>query len=713
MAQLLLEILTQEIPSRMQLAAGDQLARRLGAALSAARLPFGDVCSFVTPRRLAARVSGLASHSRAHTELRRGPRIGADARAIAGFVRSAGLADISEAGEEHDKKGAFFVARKTISGKPAADLVAAFMPQLLGDFEWPKSMRWGNGDVRWVRPVDGIICVMKADDGAAHGIEFEFGDVRAGTATQGHRFMAPGRIEIRDPDSYEDRLAEHFVTADHGARKAAIIKGARESARAHNLELVEDDDLAGEVAGLVEWPVILSGTFDPGFLALPDAVIALTIRANQKCFVLREKSGTRLSNRFVLAANIAASDGGAAIVRGNERVIAARLADARFFHETDLQRPLEENTGRLADIVFHKALGSQAARCARISVLARQFAQMTGADVEAVARAAYLAKADLVSLMVGEFPALQGVMGAIYARHQGESAAVAHALEAHYRPRGAGDDVPDDGISMALSLADRIDLVTGFLAMGASPDGSRDPFALRRAALGVVRIILANRLRLSIVDLVDAACAEYHRQRASGENEALGTDFAQAPEAMRAPVVAFVDRRFRQYCRERGVTGDIVDAVMAVGGPFDLYSAFTKIEALGAFLSGQAGQDVLAGTKRAVNILRAAEKGGAHIFSADPDPDLFCLGAERQLHDAVRGCAAQLEGLLAQDNARGAIALLGTLRAPIDAFFDQVHVNAADDALRRNRLRLLASVRQATRQVADFSLINAQGGTPG
>jgi len=690
----------------MQAQAAEDLKKLVTDALAQRNL-FGESAgSFVTPRRLALHIAGLPPRQSDTTEVRKGPRTDAPAAAINGFLKSAGLANLAEAQVESDpKKGDFYVATIARPGKATEEVLADILPPILSNFPWPKSMRWGAESVkpdafRWVRPLHAILATFGPETEDPVIVPFSVAGLAAGNVTYGHRFMAPGAIRVRRFDDYVTGLEKAKVVLDPARRRDIILFDARNLAHAQGLELVEDGGLLEEVAGLVEWPEVLIGTFDADFLALPPEVIRATIRANQKCFVLRDAATGALANKFALVANLAAPDGGAAISAGNARVVRARLADAKFFYETDLHTKLEERLPRLENIVFHAKLGSQADRVRRLVQLARWLAPQVGADPEESARAALLAKADLVTEMVGEFPELQGLMGQYYARAHAEPAEVAAAIGEHYRPQGPSDLIPTAPVSIAVALADKLDTLTGFFAIDEKPTGSKDPYALRRAALGIIRIILENDLRLRIVAATEAARAGY-------------ANLKSAPDDLTQSVLGFFADRLKVYLRDKGARHDLIDAVFAAPGPGgandDLLLVVCRVEALGAFLDSDDGRNLLAGYRRAANILRAEEKkaGAAEAKSyAEPFASgKLVLPEEKTLAESLGTAVADAERAIAAEDFAGAMRALSHLRAPVDAFFDKVTVNADDPALRLNRLRLLSALRDAVHQVADFSKI--------
>ncbi|WP_186394973.1 glycine--tRNA ligase subunit beta [Stappia sp. TSB10GB4] len=686
MPDLLLELFSEEIPARMQRRAAEDLKSLVTNALVDAGVTYEGAKAFSTPRRLTLHIAGLTAGSKPTREERKGPRVGSPEKALEGFLRGAGLASIDEAQIVSDpKKGDFYVAVIEKPGRATAEIIAEAMPGIIRNFPWPKSMRWGTGQLRWVRPLHSIVATFGPETEEPEVVPFEIDGIVSSNTTRGHRFLSPDAFEVRRLDDYADKLEKAKVVLDADRRKDIIVNDARNRAMALGLELVEDEGLLEEVAGLVEWPVVLVGSFDEAFLDLPDEVIRLTIRANQKCFVLRDPATGRLSNRFVAVSNIVASDGGATIIAGNEKVIRARLSDARFFWETDLKAPLESRLPKLDSVVFHEKLGTQGARVNRLEALAREIAPLVGADVEKAARAARLAKADLPTQMVYEFPELQGQMGRTYAERQGEDASVARAIEEHYKPQGPSDAVPTDPVAVAVALADKLDLLTGFWAIDEKPTGSKDPFALRRAALGVIRIVLENGLRLSLSRLL---------VRANAAMAEAGGD-----------LLSFFADRLKVHLREQGARHDLIDAVFALEGQDDLLMVVRRVEALGAFLATEDGANLLAGSKRAANILRAEEKKDGVVISGAPHADHLAEPAEIALAAAIDTARAEIRSALSREDFAGAMTALAGLRAPVDRFFDDILVNAEDADLRLNRLRLLAEIREATREVADFSKI--------
>jgi glycyl-tRNA synthetase beta chain len=677
MPDLLLELFSEEIPARMQARAADDLRKMVTDRLVAAGLPYEGAKAFVTPRRLALSVHGVPARQPDLKEERKGPKVGAPEQAIAGFLRAAGLTSIDQAKVQADKKGDFYVAITEKAGKPAIDVIAEMIPEVVRTFPWPKSMRWGSGRLTWVRPLHSIVATFGPETEEPDVVKFNIDGISAGNETRGHRFMAPGAITVRRFDDYIAKLADAKVMLDPARRADTIREDAKNLAFAQGYELIADDGLLAEVAGLVEWPVTLMGSFDKAFLEIPGEVIRATIRTNQKCFVLRDPQTAKLVNKFILVANIEASDGGKAIVAGNERVIRARLSDAKFFYDTDLKTKLEDRLPKFAHIVFHEKLGTQAERIARIVALAGQLAPLVGADPKKAERAALLCKADLLTEVVGEFPELQGLMGKYYAEAQGEDEAVAHACEDHYKPKGPDDMVPADPVSIAVALADKIDTLVGFWAIDEKPTGSKDPYALRRAALGVIRVVVDNGLRL-------------HLLKIAGVN---------------ADLLSFFADRLKVQLREQGARHDLVDAVFALEGQDDLLMIVRRVEALGKFLDTDDGKNLLAGVKRASNILRIEEKKDAKSYSGAPDAKLLAEPEETALHDAVAAVKTEAAAAVAKEDFAAAMTAMAKLRPRVDAFFEKVTVNVDDKAVRDNRLKLLNEIRDATRAVADFSKI--------
>ncbi len=723
MPDLLLELRSEEIPARMQRRAAEDLKKLVTDALVERGFLYEGAKAFSTPRRLALHVAGLPPRGKDVREERKGPRVGAPDGAIQGFLKSSGLASLDQATIVTDpKKGEFYVAVIERAGRETLDVLAEILPAIIKSFPWPKSMRWGAassqpGSLRWVRPLQSIVATFGPETETPETVPFSVDGITAGTTTYGHRFLAPEAIEVRRFDDYIQALERAKVVLDPDRRKDIILHDARDLAFARGLELVEDEGLLDEVAGLVEWPVVLLGTFDPSFLDIPAEAIRATIRANQKCFVLRETGTDTLAPAFILVSNLIASDGGLAITGGNERVVRARLSDAKFFWETDKAISLEDRLPKLDSIVFHEKLGTQGERVARIASLARGIAPNIGADVQLASRGAQLAKADLVTEMVGEFPELQGLMGRKYAALQGEHPSVCAAVEEHYKPVGPSDRVPTDPVSIAVALADKFDTLAGFWSIDERPTGSKDPYALRRAALGVVRLILENGLRLNLREdvLEDAFYVQKNRHvvviSLSGNDEhdmAALENHGSLDNPMPGDLLNFFADRLKVYLRDQGARHDLIDAVFALPGQDDLLMVVRRVEALGKFLETDDGRNLLAGYKRAANILRIEEKKDGRSYEAEPDRVAIAASGEPEeqaLSEALVTAREAASAAVAAEDFSGAMRALSILRAPVDAFFEKVIVNADDSALRENRLALLNALRAATREVADFSKI--------
>jgi glycyl-tRNA synthetase beta chain len=741
MPDLLLEFLSEEIPARMQARAAEDLKKMITDRLVAAGLVYEGAKAFATPRRLALSVHGVPVQQPDIKEEKKGPRVGAPTQAIAGFLKAAGLTSIDQAKVQPDKKGDFYLALIEKPGRPALDVLAEMIPEVVRGFPWPKSMRWGSGRLTWVRPLHSILATFGPETEEPDVVAFNVDGIAASDETRGHRFMAPGAIKVRRFDDYVAKLEAAKVVLDPARRADLILTDAKHLAFAQGYELLEDDGLLAEVAGLVEWPVTLMGSFDAAYLAIPEEVIRATIRNNQKCFVLRDAATAKLTNKFILVANEEASDGGKAIVAGNERVIRARLSDAKFFYETDLKARLEDRLAKFEHIVFHEKLGSQAERIARIVALAGRLAPIVGADAAKAERAAQLCKADLLTDVVGEFPELQGLMGRYYAEAQGEDEAVAHAIEDHYRPKGPDDLVPADPMSIAVALADKFDTLVGFWAIDEKPTGSKDPYALRRAALGVIRIVIENELRLPLRLHLWRHFSAVRRDENLAEAIALlhplneqilnlsATDIELAmklevlvsakAKQLAGPVLvqahsylkqthdllAFFADRLKVTLREDGARHDLVDAVFALDGQDDLLLIVRRVEALGKFLDTDDGKNLLAGVKRASNILRIEEKKDNKSYAGAPDAKRLAEPEEKALAEAVSLAKEEASAAVAKEDFAAAMSALAKLRPKVDAFFEKVTVNVDDKSLRENRLMLLNEIREATRAVADFSKI--------
>ena len=703
MPDLLLELRSEEIPASMQRKAAGDLKKLVTDALVDAGLTYEGAREYWTPRRLTLDIRGLTAHSAEVREEKKGPGVSAPQQAIDGFLRSAGLTSIDQAETRTDpKKGDFYVAMTVKPGRKAEDIIADVMPGIIKNFPWPKSMRSGAasakpGALRWVRPLQSIVCIWGTEHDETVVIPFEVDGITASNVTYGHRFHAPEAITVKRFSDYVASLEKAKVVLDAERRKEIIRADAKNITFASGLDLVEDETLLEEVSGLVEYPHVLMGTFEEAYLAIPAEIIRLTIKTNQKCFVTRKQGSEDLSNRFILVSNIEAKDGGKEIVHGNGKVVRARLSDAAHFYRRDqadmpdlheleasaakfgldLKKPLDQRMAKLdhLKVTFHAKLGTQGARVERIRTLAAELAKATGADPIKVDRAVVLAKADLRTEAVGEFPELQGLMGRKYALLQGEDASVAAAIEEHWKPNGPSDRVPVDPVSVTVALADKLDMLTGFWAIDEKPTGSKDPYALRRAALGVIRILLENGIRLPIKSV-----------------------------ARDADLLSFFHDRLKVYLRDTGKRHDIVDAVLTADAD-DLLMIVRRAEALAAFIGTEDGKNLLAGTKRATQLLAAEEKKGTKVADRI-DLSLLTMPAEKGLHAAVVNASQDAASAVAREDFGAAMEALSKLRGPVDTFFDQVLVNDENADIRANRLALLAAIRAATATVADFSKIS-------
>jgi glycyl-tRNA synthetase beta chain len=762
MPDLLLELRSEEIPARMQRKAAGDLKKLVTDGLVEAGLTYEAAGDYWTPRRLTLDLRGVAARSKDVHEDRKGPSVNAPEQAIAGFLRSAGLADISEAHVHTDpKKGDFYVAHLTKPGRTAEEIIAELMPKIIAAFPWPKSMRWGAasskpGSLRWVRPLQSIVCTFGPETEEPVVVDFEIDGLRAGNVTYGHRFLSDGQpITVRRFEDYVAKLEKAKVVLDADRRKEMILSDAQNIAFASGLELVEDEGLLEEVSGLVEWPVVLMGEFEEEFLAIPPDVVRLTIKTNQKCFVTRKQGeADRLSNKFILVSNIEATDGGREIAYGNGKVVRARLSDALYFWNTDqhdlpdkhtlaaaaikfdldLKKPLDQRMARLdaLNVTFHAKLGTQGERVTRIKTLAREIAPMVGADPALAARASVLAKADLTTEIVGEFPELQGGMGRRYALLQKEHPSVAAAIEEHYKPQGPSDFVPSDPVSVAVALADKLDTLVGFWAIDEKPTGSKDPFALRRAALGVIRLLLSSDWKIELLPVFQSAFIQlreekieqriehFEEQQATqnsgdvdGEEDVINAisgfekrvrgHLSERSQPVLLDLLSFFHERLKVHLRDLGARHDLIDAVLTEGAD-NLLLIARRVEALVVFLNTEDGKNLLAGTKRAANILSAEEKKGT-VVAETVDAALFGLDEEKQLYAAVNQAESQAAQAIQKEDYSGAMVALSALREPVDSFFEKVLVNDENPDIRANRLALLSRIRTATNTVADFSKI--------
>ncbi|QIP05328.1 glycine--tRNA ligase subunit beta [Bradyrhizobium symbiodeficiens] len=752
MPDLLLELFSEEIPARMQAKAAEDLRRMVTDKLVAEGLVYEGAKAFSTPRRLALTVHGIPARQPDLKTERRGPKVGAPDAAVQGFLKATGLKSLDEAKIQRDPKGDFYIGLIEKPGRDAIDVLAEILPVIIRTFPWPKSMRWGArsgkpGSLNWVRPLHAITATFGLETEEPDVVKFEVDGIETGQTTYGHRFMAPDAISVRRFEDYEAKLLDAKVVLDPERRKDAILTDAKQLAFAQGFELVEDQNLLDEVAGLVEWPVVLMGSFEQEFLATPAEVIRATIRNNQKCFVVRDPKTGKLANKFILVANIEATDGGATIIAGNERVIRARLSDAKFFYETDLKTKLEERLPKFEQIVFHERIGTQAARVASNTASAGYLSAFVKADEQQSQRAARLSKADLLTEVVGEFPEVQGLMGRHYAERQGEDDAVASAIEDHYRPQGPKDSVPTNPVSIAVALADKLNMLVSFWIIGETPTGSKDPYALRRAALGVIRIILDSGARLPLRAVIPELIERIVKieavlspagnaidvsatlggqllysthigvnKRPEGDQELASmlreakADFLPNFRASFSTRIAnglldFFADRLKVQLREQGARHDLVDAVFTIGEQDDLWMIVRRIDALAGFLNSDDGKNLLAGYKRASNILGIEEKKDGRKYEEKPDPDLFLEPEERALAAAIEQATSRSTTAVRSENFNAAMGEISELRPVVDAFFEKVRVNDDDPKVRENRLKLLNEIRSATRAVADFSKI--------
>ena len=764
MADLLIELFSEEIPARMQKKASDDLKRMISDGLKGAGLTFDGADAYVTPRRLVLNVTGLPVSTPDVREERRGPRADAPEKAVEGFLRGAGVArDACE--ERETPKGTFLFAIIEKKGKQTAEVVAEILKDTIKNFPWPKSQRWGRGSLKWVRPLHSILCILDGET-----IDLDVEGIKSGNTTSGHRFMAPDEFTVSGFEDYKAKLLAHKVMLDANERAELIEAKAKELAADKGLEWVEDRGLLAEVAGLIEWPVPLMGGFDPSFMEVPEEVLILTMKKDQKYFVTRDPNTGKLAPYFITVTNIEPSDGGIAVAAGNERVLSARLSDAKFFWDQDLKGKLDDNLDALKEIVFHKDLGTVHDRVERMKKLARYLADfIPDCDADAAERAAELAKADLVSNMVYEFPEVQGAMGRYYALKQGESDAVADAIKDHYSPLGPNDECPTSPVSVAVALAEKLDTLVSFFGIDQKPTGSKDPFALRRAALGVIRLITENKLRISLNEVAAVAMnnlvrSQYDAVTLSKEAELAhelsekgilnyqnlgsevsddqnGSEFGQfverllhefnelrLDEALIPPSITslllllknaeaglseipkFFGVRLKVQQRDLGMRHDLMDAVFSrnVGEirDVDMVRVLTCVKSLSAFLDTDDGTNLLAGYKRAANILKIEEKKDDRAYDGAIDADLLESAEEKILAEALDVNGAAAKTALEAEDFEGAMAALAKLRAPIDAFFDDVIVNADNEKIRMNRLNILNSIRVAVNAVADFEMID-------
>ena len=699
MSELLLELFSEEIPARMQARAADDLKRLVTAGLKEAGLDHGDARAYVTPRRLTLVVEGLPDKQPDLREEKRGPKVDAPEKAIEGFLKASGLTR-AQCEERDLEKGRFLFAVVEKRGAETRDVLPGLLEKAIGDMPWPKSMRWGDGDMRWVRSLERVLCLF-GEDVLPLTLRNE---IPCGDTTSGHRFLAPEPFEIENFADYANKLRHAFVVLDRDDRKAHIAEHAEAAAKAEGLALRDDPGLLDEVTGLVEWPVVMTGKIDDAFMDVPDEVLITSMRAHQKYFSLLNKDGS-LAPRFVVVANTETKDDGASIVAGNERVLRARLSDAKFFWDQDRKNPLESRVQNLADSVFHAKLGTMAQKVERIAVLAGELAPfIPGCDAGQAMRAARLAKADLVTEMVYEFPELQGTMGRYYALNDGEDAAVADAIAEHYSPAGPNDDCPTAPASVAVALADKLDTLVGFFAVDEKPTGSRDPYALRRAALGIIRLVLENGLRLPLRGTLLKAYWGYNETVPGFEKTLAG---GHKPKILERELLDFFADRLKVHLRDRGVRHDHIEAVFALGNEDDLVRLIARVNALSGFLASDDGENLVAAFKRASNIVAIEEKKDGKSFDGDIDLDKLAQDEERALVEGLSVSSKRANAAIEAEKYVDAMEAMSILRAPVDLFFDKVTVNADDADIRANRLRLLSQFRSTLGQIADFSRIES------
>ncbi len=692
MPELLLEILSEEIPARMQKRAAEDLKRLVADGLKKARLAFDNAEAYATPRRLALVVDELSERQPEMREERKGPKVGAPDKAIEGFLRSAGLESLDQCEKRDTGKGEAWFAVFERSGESTAQVLPDLLNGIFVKFPWPKSMRWGAETQRWVRPVESILCLF--DGEIVDGVSFN--NVSSGRTTAGHRFLSPERVDVSDFADYREKLAGAHVILDPAERRAAIAVSLQKLAEGEGLTVKDDPGLLDEVTGLVEWPAVLVGNIDAAFMDLPAEALTSSMRAHQKYFALLQPNGN-LAPRFGFVANMTAADGGKAIVAGNERVLRARLADAKFFWDQDRRVRLADRSPALEAIVFHAKLGTVAEKVQRVAALAADLTEnIPDAGREAARSAALLSKADLTTGMVAEFPDLQGVIGRYYALHDGENTAVADAIADHYSPLGPNDRCPTAPVSVAVALADKIDTLVGFWLIDEKPTGSKDPYALRRAALGVIRLILENGLRCNLLTAFDVAMRLYR------EDSNVSHDAAKEAAS---DLLGFFADRLKVHLREAGVRHDLIAAVFALGDENDLVRLMARVEALGRFLANEDGENLLIAYRRAANIVRIESKKDKADYDGNVRADLLQQDEERNLSEYFLEATSEVQEALSLEGFDGAMEAMAKLRQPVDAFFDQVTVNADDAALRENRLRLLSQFGTTLNQIADFSLI--------
>ncbi|HEX3432309.1 MAG TPA: glycine--tRNA ligase subunit beta [Rhizomicrobium sp.] len=699
MPDLLLELFSEEIPARMQAPAAKDLERLIIGALSDRGLLFESVKSFAGPRRLTLAVGGLPRKQPDTSEERKGPRVGTPEKAIEGFLRSAGVT-LDQCITQTNGKGEFYVAVVRRAGRRTEEVLAEILPGTIAKLPWPKSMRWTAAPVRWVRPLRGIICTF---DGGI--VPFVFAGVESGNATFGHRFLSQGSIAIRDFEDYENKLTAAHVLLDPAQRRETILHESRQKAFAIGAEFVDDESLLEELAGLVEWPVPLIGRIQEEFMALPAPILQTSMRVHQKFFALRDLATETLANRFVVIANLETEDGGREIVAGNERVLGARLSDAKFFWSQDCRKPLAARVPELQQVVFHAKAGTMLDRANRIQSLAALIATLLDFDAAKARRAGLLAKADLVTGTVGEFPELQGTIGQLLALRDGEDKAVANAIGEQYQPAGSNDHVPSEAVSIVVALADKIDSLVTLWRAGEKPSGSRDPFALRRAGLGILRIVLQNRLRLPLLVPLAAVVILHRSDDGNRSSEDLLRQARGEERTALSEILAFLADRLKFALRDEGVRHDLIDAVFALSGDDDFVRLVGRVKALEAVLGTPDGANLLIAYRRAANILRIEEKRDSRSYEGVTDADRLHLPEEKELFHAMTAAEKRISEELARERYAEAMNVVAGLREPVDRFFDRVTVNAPEIDIRKNRLLLLSGLRRVLHTVADFSKI--------
>ncbi len=734
MPDLLLELFSEEIPARMQQGAARDLERLVVGALTDRGLLFEAVKAFAGPRRLTLAITGLPAKQRDVKEELKGPKTDAPQAAIDGFLKKTGLSK-DQLRIEKTPKGDVYMAVIERAGRETSAVLAEILPEAIAKLPWPKSMRWRPGSpVRWVRPLHSILAML---DGEV--VPFSFAGVKSGNTTMGHRFLSEGSITVKRFEDYEAALRKAHVILDAEERKAIIFEAVKSAAFIHQLEMIPDEGLLNEVAGLAEWPVVLLGAIPQEFMDVPEEILQTSMRTHQKYFSLRDPKSGKMANRFALVANMIAEDGGKEIIAGNERVLRARLSDAKFFWDEDRKVKLADRVDALKGVVFHAKLGTQYKRVERIAKLAAEIAKKIGADPKKAERAAWLAKADLTTGVVGEFPELQGVMGRYYALHDGEPPEIADAIRDHYKPVGPSDAVPSEKTAIAAALADKLDALTGFFSIGEKPTGSGDPYALRRAALGVIRVIMENSIRLRLAELLMLSYHGFWEQLAIsrakvawskieagsmvfdlryeegasegvwkrlGVNPEVGVeDFVREAQPVLVLLMKFFNERLKIGLKDRGIRYDLIDAIFTLGNQSDLVRLVARVEALQSFLKTDDGANLLAGYKRAANILKLEEKKDNKTYISEVRESLLAALPEKNLYVALEKVKSAIAPALEKEDFAGAMRLMASLRGPVDAFFDGVKVNDENPKLRENRLNLLAALRATLHQVSDFSRI--------